>query len=110
MIRYIQAIEDAFKDELDEGRSIEKPKPKAGYVIKRAMVRDPKNPKRVVKGWVQTPKHKKVGKIGGKSKSQRKKAARKAARTRKHDIAGQKRAKKKARITRKKSKQAGLTK
>ena len=108
MKRYEQ-IKQEENIELEETRSVEKPKPEAGYEIKRAMVRDPKNPRRLVKGWVKTPKVKK-SKVRGMSKAQRKKAARKAARTRKKDIRGQRIAKKKAKLTRKKSKQAGLIK
>jgi len=110
MIRYIQQIEEAFKEELYETRTISKPKPEAGYEIKRAMVRDPENPKRLVKGWVKTRKNKTSKKVGGMTRSQRKKAAKKMVKTKKKDVAGQRRAKKKAKITRKKSKQAGLTK
>jgi len=111
MIRYIQKIEEAFKDEVElcETKSIKKPAPEAGYEIKRAMVRVP-GTKRIVKGWIKKPKRKKTGKVKGMTRSQRKVASRKAQKTKKADIKGKRLAKKRSAATRKATKRAGLSK
>lgn len=104
MIRY-----ENKREELEETRSIKKPKAEPGYEIKRAMVRDPDNKRRLVKGWKKVRKHKTSKKVGGMSKAQRRKAARKAVKTKRKNVRGQKIAKKRAKQTRKKSKQAGFS-
>jgi len=107
MIRYIQQIEEAFKDEVEESRTVKKPEKDSKHKVVKAMVRDPKNPKRLIKGWKKELKHKGQG---VKNKAKKKIAAIKAWKKRKQSAAGMRKAAKKAKITRKKSKQAGLTK
>jgi len=107
MIRYIQEIEEAFKDEVEESRTVEKPKKDSKHTVVRAMVKDPKNPKKRIKGWKKQLKHKGQG---VKNKAKKKIAAVKAWKKRRQSSAGMRKAKKSADKTRKANKRAGLTK
>ncbi len=74
------------------------------------MGRDPENPKRLVLGWKKIRVKQTGGKVHGMSKSQRKRNAKKAWKTRKKDVTGLKKSKKKAKKTRKANIKMGFTK
>jgi len=104
----LERIQSLFYEvvEIDEGfvpKSKGKPDTEGGkYIVRPALGRDPKNPRRHIPGWTKTKKKNVIsGTKGGMTKSQRKQAAKKAARTRKANPAKQKKAAKKAVKTRK---------
>lgn len=97
----IERYEPFFEEtlELFEGQfSVEKPRPEANYDVKRGFGRL-SGSKTLVKGWIKTKKNKTKRAKGGRSKDSYRKAARKASRTKKSDVSGQKKALKKRKKT-----------
>ena len=99
--------EEAIPDEGKGNFFVKKPDKKVGFSIEKTMGRK-KGQKKLIKGYKYKKTKATIGKVGGKSKSQRSRDARKAWKTRKSDIKGLRVSKKRAKATMKAKKKAGM--